>query len=149
MDLESLAVESGGRKPSIESGLHAALLRFRSDAAAGIHTHQPLASAVALLGVDLPIAEEEARSCLGPRVMAVPYAPSGTWLLVRALRKRLRAEVNAYLLRNHGLICCGPTMAGALSNAERVERAAEGFLRTAIERAGTTQLAREALKELR
>jgi len=146
--LDTLAVEEGGRKPSVERGLHAALLRARPDAASGVHTHQPLASAVALLGVELPVEQGQERLSLGPRVAAVAYAPSGTWLLVRALRRRLRYEVNAYLLRNHGLLCCGPTMAAAIGNAELVERAAARFLRAAMERAGAGELARETLSAL-
>ena len=138
LNLDTLAVEDGDRKPSVESRLHAAVLRFRADAAAGIHTHQPFASAVALLGVDLR----------EPRALAVRYAPSGTWLLVRALRKRLRREVDAYLLVNHGLICCGQTMAGAEAAAESVELAALRFLRAAIARASAGKLAQEILSEL-
>lgn len=136
LNLDTLAVEEGARTPSVESGLHALLLRVRRDAASGVHTHQPLASAVALLGVELP------------GVAAVSYAPSGTRLLARALRRRLRHNIDAYLLRNHGLVCCGRTMADAIAKAESVECAAADFLRAAIERDGSGELAREALSFL-
>jgi L-fuculose-phosphate aldolase len=114
--LDTLAVVVGERRPSIECGLHAAMLRFRDDASAVIHTHQPMASALALMYRSLPGIER------------VPYAPSGTWLLVRALRRRLRRDVNAYTLRNHGFICCGATMAAAIGEAEAAEQAAADYL---------------------
>ena len=149
LDVDSLAVESGDRKPSVEVGLHAALLRCRSDAAAVIHTHQPLASAVSLVGVDLPIDDPEMQQVLGPCIKAVSYAPSGTRLLVHSLSKRLSSKINAYLLCNHGLICCGPTLADAIAIAEHAERAARRFLRETIGRNVVSQLALETLEELR
>jgi L-fuculose-phosphate aldolase len=146
-NLDSLALEDSRLKPSIEIGMHAALLRARSDAAAVIHTHQPLASAVALLGVEVPVCEPDAR--MGPFMAVVPYAPSGTWLLARALRRRIAPDLDAYLLRNHGLICCGRTMNGAIAAAESAERAARRFLCGAIERAANCELAAQALEILK
>ena len=147
VNLESLAVEDGKLRPSIECGLHAAMLRGRPDAAAVIHTHQPLASAVALLGVELCV-PTELRGILGRRVPAVSYAPSGTKLLVRALRKQLCRDANAFLLRNHGMICCGPTMPAAISVAEQLEEKARCYLRAAIRSAGGGAVSREALEAL-
>ena len=152
--LGTLEVIEGDLKPSIECGLHAALLRFRKDAAAVIHTHQPIASALALLNLpaSLSLVDATDRHSLETLIEVVPYAPSGTWLLVRALKRRLRRGVNAYLLRNHGLICCGATMHGALVTAEAAERMAAGFLRDLIEQeyaaAGADELARYALEAL-
>jgi L-fuculose-phosphate aldolase len=69
---------------------------------------------------------------------------------VRALRKRLRYNVNAYTLRNHGLVCCGSSMDSALESVELAERAAAQFLREAIGQAGAGgELAAFALASLR
>ncbi len=150
LQIDSLDVIAGDLRPSVECGLHAAMLRFRPDAAAVIHTHQPLASAVALLYAPVPVEDEAARRALGEVIETVPYAPSGTKLLVRALRRRLRYNVNAYTLRNHGFICCGATMAAALENVEFAERAAARFLRHAIEHSGAaSELTYFALAALR
>jgi L-fuculose-phosphate aldolase len=147
--LDTLEVTEGDLKPSIECGLHATLLRFRTDAAAVIHTHQPIASAVALLSVPLSISDVGGRHSLGAVIEVVPYAPSGTWLLIRALKRRLKRDVNAYLLRNHGLICCGATMQEAFANAEAAERVAAHFLRNAIKQTGApAELAAFALEAL-
>jgi len=146
VNLNSLAVENGTLKPSVECGLHAALLNERPDAAAVVHTHQPLASALALIGVELCV-QTELQEILGRCVPVVAYAPSGTPLLVRALRKQLRPDANAYLLRNHGMICCGPTMPAAISVAEHLEEKARCYLRAAIRSAGG-EVSREALEAL-
>jgi L-fuculose-phosphate aldolase len=135
--IDTLEVVFGRLRPSVESGLHAAVLRSRPDAAAVVHTHQPLVSAVALLHREVPVVDETARRVLGETIEPVGYAPSGTALLVRALRRRLRAGVNAYTLRNHGLVCCGASMDEALLAVELAERAAAFYLREAIGRSGS------------
>lgn len=132
LSLEGLARLSGDRKPSVESGLHARLFKARPDVHASIHTHQPLASAVALLGVPIPVEAGPDREALGPWIAAVGYGPSGTGFLVRALGRELRPDRNAYLLRNHGLVCAGRTLAEGVARTQCVERAAATFLRQAI-----------------
>ncbi len=131
--LDTLQQVEGSLKPSVESGMHACMLRFKSTMQASVHTHQPLASAVALLNVDIPVTGVADRSALGERVAIVPYAPSGTGMLVRAFGKRLRDDLQAYLLKNHGVICAALTMSEAIANVGRVERAAAAFLRQRIE----------------
>lgn len=134
--LDTLAVIEGELKPSVESGIHARTLRARPDCAASVHTHQPLASAIALLGIALPVVDPEAQQALGKEIPLVPYGPSGTGLLAAAYGKRVRADANAYLLRNHGLVCCGTSMNAAIANLEWVEREAAGYLRRRIALSG-------------
>ena len=148
VDIHSLHAEQGDREPSIEVGLHAALLGCRSDAAAVVHTHQPLASAVSLLGVDLAVEAPDAQRLLGLSIKAIPYAPSGTNLLVRALSHRLSHSVNAYLLCNHGLICSGSTLSQAIEIADQAEQVARRFLLGAIAHAASGDLALEALEAM-
>ncbi|MBV8665735.1 MAG: class II aldolase/adducin family protein [Burkholderiaceae bacterium] len=130
--LDTLEKVEGELKPSVESGMHAAMLRFKKTMWASVHTHQPLASAVALLNVDIPLTGEEDRCALGDKVAIVPYAPSGTGMLVKAFARRLQDDLQAYLLKNHGVICCAPTMSDAIANVSRIERAAAAFLRQRI-----------------
>jgi len=126
--LDTLEQVAGTMAPSVESGLHATLLRAKPGLHASVHTHQPLASAVALLNVALPLSEEADIVELGKSVEIVSYAPSGTGMLVRALRKRLRPDVHAYLLRNHGLICGGASLRQATGLVAHIEAAAARFL---------------------
>jgi L-fuculose-phosphate aldolase len=131
--LKNLEQLEGNLKPSVESGMHATMLRFKTNMQASVHTHQPMASAIALLNIDLPIVDAEDQRVLGARVAIVPYAPSGTGFLVRNFKHRLRHDVHAYLLKNHGVICAANTMTEAISNVARIEAAAAGFLRQKIE----------------
>src|SRR5574343_2103988 len=48
--LQDLARLDGDKAPSVESSLHARVLRARPEVGCSIHTHQPVASACALLG---------------------------------------------------------------------------------------------------
>lgn len=127
-DLEKI---EGELKPSVESGLHAAMLRFHRSAGASVHTHQPLASAVALIRRDIPL---PAGDKLGGKVALIPYAPSGTGLLVRALAKRLKPDLFAYLLRNHGVICGAASLEAAVAAVSRIEQAAARLLESLIDR---------------
>lgn len=53
--LSDLRQLEGVRPPSVESSLHARVLRARPDVQASIHTHQPVASACTLLGAALEV----------------------------------------------------------------------------------------------
>jgi L-fuculose-phosphate aldolase len=148
--LDSLQQIEGALKPSVESGMHACMLRFKRDMTASVHTHQPLASAVALLNIDLPVQGEAQRRALGERVAIVPYAPSGTGMLVRVFGRKLRADLHGYLLKNHGVICAAPDMQEAIAHVSRIEAAAAEFLRARIANsaavpAAVRQMALEAL----
>jgi L-fuculose-phosphate aldolase len=149
LQLGTLKQVAGPYPPSVEAGLHARLLRRRPDVNATVHTHQPLASAAALMGKPVPVPDPEDQRRLGPHLPMVGYAPSGTGLLVSAFGRRIRPDINAYLLRNHGLVCAGGDLATAVANTARVERICADFLRAAIQTTDTgSQAARFALSNL-
>jgi L-fuculose-phosphate aldolase len=123
---------AGERKPSVEHRLHACVLRARQDCRASIHTHQPIASAYTLLGRHLEICNPDHQRALGRKAALVGYAPSGTRWLASKLQKALRPEINAYLLRNHGVVCCGPTLRETVARVEALESACSSFFREAM-----------------
>jgi L-fuculose-phosphate aldolase len=120
------------RAPSVESGLHARVLRLRTDCGCSIHTHQPAASACAVIGEPLKIEDPKARAILGARIPVVGYAPSGTGWLARKLEKALRPDVDAYLMRNHGVLCCGATPEDATLRVRALELLSLAKLRARI-----------------
>ena len=130
--LKDLVRVAGERRPSVEHRLHAYILRARRDCRASIHTHQPIASAYTLLGRALEIRQPRQKAILGPEAVLVSYAPSGTSWLASKLEKALRPEVNAYLMRNHGVVCCGPTLRETIARVEALELACTSFFRDAI-----------------
>lgn len=119
--LSDLQQVAGARAPSVESGLHAKVLRARPDANASIHTHQPVASACALLGRPLAVPPGHMQTTLGRSIPVVGYAPSGSGWLSSRLARALRADTNAYLMFNHGVLCCGPTTWAAVQAVEDLE----------------------------
>jgi len=66
---------SGTRKASIEAGMHAAVYQERPDVNVIIHTHQPYASALALIRKPIPALFDEQVMFLGRGVVIVPYGP--------------------------------------------------------------------------
>ena len=130
--LSDLQRIEGERTPSVETGLHARVLRARPEVRCSIHTHQPVASAWALMDETLGADTDGARRSLGKRVPVVGYMPSGTGLLTRLVGRALRPGVNAYLMRNHGVICCGTSVDAAVKAVEQLEQLARRQLRTRI-----------------
>jgi len=130
--LSDLQRIEGERTPSVETGLHARVLRARPEVHCSIHTHQPVASAWALMNEMLGADTDDARRSLGKRVPVVGYMPSGTGLLTRLVGRALRPGVNAYLMRNHGVICCGTSVDAAVKAVEQLEQLARRQLRTRI-----------------
>lgn len=139
----------GNKPPSVETGLHARLLAARPDCRCSIHTHQPLASACALLGRPLQVEDPQRRRLLGPRIPMVGYAPSGTGWLAAKLGKAVRADINAYLMRNHGAVCCGPDVDSTVTRVTALEELAGDYLRERIRaRAKTDASIRPVLQRL-
>jgi L-fuculose-phosphate aldolase len=130
--LSDLAQMEGERAPSVESGLHARVLRARPEVQASIHTHQPVASACALLGRALEVPAGPLRRSLGRSVPLVGYAPSGSGWLSSRLARQLRADTNAYLMFNHGVLCCGTSTAAALQAVEDLETLTKTLLLQSI-----------------
>jgi len=130
--LADLAPLEGTRTPSVETSLHARVLRARPDVHCSIHTHQPVASACALLGQPLEVPDGPWRQSLGRRVPVVGYAPSGTAWLAARLAHTLRPDTHAYLMLNHGVLCCGASTDAAVQAVEDLEALACMHLRQRI-----------------
>jgi L-fuculose-phosphate aldolase len=147
--LADLRQIEGNSPPSVETGLHARLLRARPDCNCSIHTHQPVASACALLGKPLEVLDPERRHLLGARIAMVGYAPSGTRWLAAKLAKAIRPDVNAYLMRNHGAVCCGPDAYSTMARIAALESLAAEHLRALIRaRADANATVRPVLQRL-
>ena len=118
----------GQMKPSIESGMHAAVYQNRADAHCIIHTHQPYASALALIKMPIPALFDEQVRFLGRSVDIIPYAPSGTGFLKNAVKSKVKNNNNAFILQNHGVLVFGGTMEQAIHNMALLEKCALTYL---------------------
>ena len=129
LDIDTLKVVEGERTPTVEKALHAAMLKAHPNHGVSIHTHQPVASAVALSHETLPWPADMDRAGLGPYVAVIPYRPSGTTMLAKVFRKNLRPDINAYLMASHGAICSAPDFQAGLGMIRKIDAAAAVFLR--------------------
>jgi L-ribulose-5-phosphate 4-epimerase len=118
----------GEMKPSIEMGFHIAVYQTRPDVGCVMHTHQDFASAIALINKPIPALFDEQVRFLGRSVEVIPYAPSGTKMLAKQVQKNVRNHHNAYILKNHGVLCLGPTPERAYHNVLLLEKAALSYL---------------------
>ena len=127
LDLD-LGLLEGQRQPSVESSLHAGIYKTRGDVNAVIHTHQVHASAMALLGMPIPALFDEQARFLGRSVEIIPYGPSGTGFLTGRVVKAIKSNANAYIMKNHGVLCFGHYLERAEHNVEIVEKCAHAYL---------------------
>jgi ribulose-5-phosphate 4-epimerase/fuculose-1-phosphate aldolase len=118
----------GALKPSIEMSLHITVYQARPDVGSVMHTHQEFASTVALIKKSIPALFDEQVRFLGRRVDLIPYAPSGTGMLAKQVRKMVKNNHNAYLLKNHGALCLGPTPERAYHNVLLLEKVAVTYI---------------------
>jgi len=125
LDLQPLA---GERKPSVESGMHAAIYRARGDVNAIVHTHQVYASALTLVRAPIPALFDEQARFLGRSVEIIPYAPSGTGSLARTIARNVHDHNNAYMMQNHGALVFGHDMERAVHNVEVLEKCSLAYL---------------------
>lgn len=113
VDLEGNRV-GGPLAPTSELGLHLGVYR-RYDAGAVVHTHAPMATAIAcVLRDELPCVHYQ-MLMLGGAVRIAPYRTFGTAALADAVLEALE-EHTAALMANHGAIAYGGDMAGAVEN---------------------------------
>jgi len=125
-------------RPSIETTFHAAL-----DWSVVAHTHSIATLVHAISPEGRAIAAAKLR---GLPVVFVPYAKPGL-LLTHEIMSRATKNTSVFVLQNHGLICCGDTVAQTATLIEEVEhRLAMPTLDAATsldgpEKAGFTRLA--------
>jgi ribulose-5-phosphate 4-epimerase/fuculose-1-phosphate aldolase len=120
-----------GPKPTKELPFHLALYRARPTARAVVHLHSTYATAVACLrGLDMENALPALTAYFAMRVPilpVVPYLPPGDAGLATEV-ERLARVTPAMLMRNHGSIAIGATLAEASALAEEIEETARLFL---------------------
>ncbi len=121
LDLQPI---EGTMRPSIETGMHAAVYKNRRDVNAIIHAHQTFASVFALINEPIPALFDEVLFNIGPTVDVIPYALSGSPELVENVVSKLGNRCNCYILQNHGAMSLGATIEKAFTNMELFEKAA-------------------------
>ena len=122
---------TGSARPTKELPFHLAAYRARPVACAVVHLHSTYATAVSCLhNLDVKNALPPLTAYFAMRVPAlpvVPYLPPGDEGLAIEV-ERLARGTPAMLMRNHGSIAIGKTLAEASALAEEIEETARLYL---------------------
>ena len=118
------AVLPGHRLPSSEAELHRALYNKKADIGAVIHSHSPYATAVSCLHKTIPPFVEDLVQIIGGEIKCTRYVPAGQHKKIAEEVANTIGNVNAVLLANHGVICCGRDLDEAYVACQIVEKAA-------------------------
>ncbi|MFO1329544.1 MAG: class II aldolase/adducin family protein [Rubrivivax sp.] len=114
--------------PSSEWRFHRDVLRERPEFDAIVHTHSPCATAVAVLGHEIPAVHYMVAAAGGSTIPIARYATFGTEELSQAVVQALRGR-RACLMAHHGVLAAHHTLERALALAVTVEEMAELYLR--------------------
>jgi L-fuculose-phosphate aldolase len=128
VDLDGRVVD-GALAPTSEAGIHLGIYRSRDDVGAVVHTHAPMATALACVLDELPCVHYEMLA-LGGDVRVAPYATFGTPELAAAVLRALEGRTAA-LMANHGAVTCGAELDAAVYAAELLEWACTVYWRAA------------------
>ena len=119
---------SGAPEPSSEIALHLGVYRVH-DAGAVVHTHPPVASALAAVREEIPVVHYQ-MMWLGGSIRVAPYATFGTERLAELALEALEGR-SAALMANHGAIAYGPDLASAVQRTLLLEWACAVYWRAA------------------
>lgn len=121
-DVPVVDIEGAGRfgslAPTSELSLHLGIYR-RYGSGAVVHTHAPMATALACVLDEVPLVHYEMLG-LGGAVRVAPYATFGTPELAAGVLDALEGRLAA-LMASHGAVTHGPDMATALRATELLE----------------------------
>jgi len=126
VDLDGTLVD-GPLAPTSELPLHLAVYR-RFGAGAVVHTHPPMATAVACVVDELPCIHYT-QVALGDSVRVVPYATFGTDDLAAGVVEALEGGRTATLMASHGAVTYGEDLQAAIDATELLEWACGVYVR--------------------
>ena len=126
----------GDIKPSSEKEIHASVYKLKKDVDFVVHTHQPNASALSVLGETFSLTEKrgnlradrivtpEERKLLGPAIPTANYGLSSTPPLAANVRRAIRRnpDSKAILMKHHGAVCYGSSYEEAFKAAYTLEK---------------------------
>jgi len=130
--LDASFAHISGDKPSKEVFMHRAFYQARPDAAAVVHLHSTMATAIACLpdldqANPIPPLTPYFVMRVGRQMPVVPYYRPGDAAMEPAIHAAARTA-RAVLLANHGPVVSGASLRDAVYAAEELEEAAKLFL---------------------
>lgn len=111
-------------KPTLETGMHLAILRQRPDIDAVVHAHPVFGTSFACADAELDLALTSEIFMHVPKLGRGGGAPPGTKELAELTAGAL-ADADVALMRNHGVVTVGKSLLKAFDLLEAVEVAAK------------------------
>ena len=131
LDLNGVCLN--GLAPSSEAPMHLAVYRSRKDVQAIVHTHSMFATTFAVLGQTIPAMHYMVTAFGGDHIpITGEYKLFGTVDLAEAAVAAMGTQFKAVLLRNHGALTVGATLAEAYKHAVVLEEMAELYYHTRL-----------------
>ena len=120
---------SGTRLSTSERNIHRGIMNKRPDVGAIIHMHSPYAMAAAARNEGIPVISEEMCQLLGGAIpMSSEFVPSDMHEKLGEVVSASVDHTNAILIRNHGPVCMGETLAQARVCCQVVEKTCKMYL---------------------
>jgi len=109
---------------SVETPMHTAIYRARSDVQAVVHTHAPVATAFGIAGVEILPLQIEMFMFIPKGVPIIPFEFPGSKELAEAVQKKI-VDFDAVILENHGVVTVGSSIEEACDLNKLIEECAE------------------------
>ena len=109
---------------SVETPMHTAIYRARSDVQAVVHTHAPVATAFGIAGVEILPLQIEMFMFIPKGVPIIPFEFPGSKELAEAVQKKI-VVFDAVILENHGVVTVGSSIEEACDLNKLIEECAE------------------------
>lgn len=139
---------TGGKKPTSEKRLHAAIYLERPNVTAVLHSHPLNCSVIASAKETIPVINDEMRDILGGAIITAEYGIPGTKKMANNTMVALKGR-NGALLAHHGAISCGDTMEEAYQALKCLENSAKLYImHSAMEELGETELDKDQTKKV-
>ncbi len=120
---------SGTRLSTSEREIHRRVMNKRPDVNAIIHMHSPYAMAAAARNEGIPVISEEMCQLLGGAIpLSSEFVPSDMHEKLGKVVTDSITDANAILIRNHGPVCFGRSLAEARVCCQVVEKTCKMYL---------------------
>ena len=116
------AVRDGDAQPSSEAAVHLAAYNARPDIGAVVHLHPRTAVVLHALGLEIGLITTD-HAFYVRSIGSVPFVPPGTAEVAEAVAAQL-ARHDVVMIRQHGCVTVGATVALAAARAANLEEAA-------------------------
>lgn len=139
---------TGGKKPTSEKKLHAAIYRERPNMNCVLHSHPLNCSVVACAKEIVPVINDDMRELIGGSIQTAKYGIPGTKAMAENTMVALQGR-NGALLAHHGAVSCGEDMEKAFATLKCMENSCRDYIvGSAMEELGETEKTADVTKRL-